>query len=101
MEAERASSEDCVRVRTAGWRSVLCQCVTAAALMCQTLAQGMAQGWSSPGVEKLREGSGPFVPTEDQVTWIVSIFELGLLVGSVVSMPHATRSAQPAVGLPT
>ena len=68
-----------------GWQSVLCQCQTAAALMCQTLAQGMAQGWSSPGVHKLKNNQGPFKPTDDEVSWIVSLFELGLLVGSVVS----------------
>lgn len=76
---------------TAGWRSVLCQSRTAAALMCQTLAQGMAQGWSSPGVSKLRKGEGPFKPDETELAWIVSLFELGLLVGSLVSAGVFTR----------
>lgn len=77
------------------WASVGCQCLSAAALMCQTLAQGMAQGWSSPGVSKLMNGEGPFVPTKDERSWIMSLFELGLLPGSVVSWAVFTRLGRP------
>ncbi|KAK3911241.1 Facilitated trehalose transporter Tret1 [Frankliniella fusca] len=79
-------------VPTAGWRSVLCQCRAAAALMFQTLVQGMAQGWSSAGVDKLTNGKGPFplAPKSPEVSLIVSLFELGLLIGSVVSLPVFT-----------
>lgn len=74
-------------VSTAGWKSVLCQSQAAAGLMFQTLVQGMAQGWSSAGVDKLTHGHGPFTPSSTEVSFIVSLFELGLLVGSVVSLP--------------
>ncbi|KAK3932491.1 Facilitated trehalose transporter Tret1 [Frankliniella fusca] len=80
-------------VPTVGWRSVLCQCRAAAALMFQTLVQGMAQGWSSSGVDKLTHGEGPFplAPKSPEVSLIVSLFELGLLIGSVVSLPVFTH----------
>ncbi|KAK3911191.1 Facilitated trehalose transporter Tret1 [Frankliniella fusca] len=78
-------------VPTAGWRSVLCQSRAAAALMFQTLVQGMAQGWSSSGVDKLTHGEGPFAPTTPEMSLIVSLFEVGLFLGSVVALPVFTR----------
>ncbi|XP_034249557.1 probable metabolite transport protein CsbC isoform X1 [Thrips palmi] len=94
-EAPRPSPRAAAGAAGVPWPSVGCQCLSAAALMCQTLAQGMAQGWSSPGVSKLMHGEGPFVPTAEERTWIVSLFELGLLPGSVVSWAVFTRLGRP------
>ncbi|KAK3907736.1 Facilitated trehalose transporter Tret1-2-like protein [Frankliniella fusca] len=58
------------------------------------LTQGLALGWSSPAMAKLRAGEGPFKPTLDELSWIVSFFSLGILAGSLVGAQVFARAGR-------
>lgn len=63
--------------------SELSQVRSVAPVLLAALAQGLTLGWGSPAVGKLRAGEGPFTPTIDEISWIVSFFSLGILAGSL------------------
>ncbi|KAJ1525152.1 hypothetical protein ONE63_009988 [Megalurothrips usitatus] len=48
------------------------------------LVQGMAIGWSSPALAKLMTGQGPFTPSTEEASWIVSLYDLGCGLGVLV-----------------
>lgn len=66
--------------------TVLCQVRSVLGVMALALTQGLAIGWSSPALSKLApNGSAPIHPTRDEITWIVSLQDLGSMVGSWIS----------------
>lgn len=76
------------------WRSALGQVRSCAGVLALGLVQGMAIGWSSPALAKLGGGRGPFAPSLDEITWIVSLFDLGCGMGVIVGaavFSHAGR----------
>ncbi|XP_026289814.1 facilitated trehalose transporter Tret1-2 homolog isoform X1 [Frankliniella occidentalis] len=72
----------------------LSQARSVAPVLLLALTQGLALGWSSPAVAKLRAGEGPFKPTIDELSWIVSFFSLGILAGSLVGAQVFARAGR-------
>ncbi|XP_034235651.1 facilitated trehalose transporter Tret1-like isoform X3 [Thrips palmi] len=46
---------------------------------------GVAVGWASSAVVKLQDRTGPFQLTDDQASWVVSLNDVGILLGSLLS----------------
>lgn len=66
------------------WRCRLGQVRSCSAVLVMGLVQGMAIGWSSPALAKLMTGQGPFTPSTEEASWIVSLYDLGCGLGVLV-----------------
>ena len=44
---------------------------------------GVAVGWSSPAIPKLFADDTPIVITADEGSWIVSLLEIGNIIGAI------------------
>lgn len=68
-----------------------CQFKSVLAVMLLSLLEGMAIGWASPGMEKMEawsssgEDEAPYRPSKAEVTLIISLFDIGVMLGSWTS----------------
>lgn len=74
--------------------SELGQVRSVAPVLLAALSQGLTLGWTSPAIGKLRAGQGPFAPSVAEISWVVSFFSLGILVGSMVSVEGRRRRSR-------
>lgn len=49
------------------------------------LSAGVATGWSSPSIPKLLDENSPIPTTSDESSWIVALFEIGVLIAGAPS----------------
>ncbi|XP_026284221.1 facilitated trehalose transporter Tret1-like [Frankliniella occidentalis] len=65
---------------------VACQVKSVLGVMLLSLLEGMAIGWASPGIEKMTvvdgENEAPFLPEGEDISWIISLFDIGVMLGS-------------------
>ncbi|KAK3921152.1 Facilitated trehalose transporter Tret1-2-like protein [Frankliniella fusca] len=64
---------------------VMCQVKSVLGVMLLSMLEGMAIGWASPGLEKMESGEAPFTPVGDDVSWIIALFDIGVMLGSWAS----------------
>ncbi|XP_034255266.1 facilitated trehalose transporter Tret1-like [Thrips palmi] len=65
---------------------VLVQVKSCSGVMMLTFIMGMGIGWASPGMEKMEADEAPFGKAEmSQISQIVSIFDIGAMLGSWTS----------------
>lgn len=63
--------------------TVLCQVRSCIGVMLLSMVEGMAIGWASPAIEKMSTpGEAPLHPSHEDIGWIVSLFDIGVLLGS-------------------